>query len=167
MGEELAVPTNALLAQSALAASTLKYWVKQGVVSATVVPPEGQRYPVYWSIPEAVAVRVIKQLRDGGCPMDVVHHVQGKVNEALTWTEPALLYWTGTPPLRIARPADVKKIPKPGKHATHAVFAPVTRWRDDAISIATPVDPDKVRNERAARRNGRPRRAPVENHPDD
>jgi DNA-binding transcriptional MerR regulator len=62
-----------MLARAAgVPATTIAHWVKNDLVEASLVPGGVQRAPQFWSPRDLLVVRVIKALRDAGCPMEEI-----------------------------------------------------------------------------------------------
>jgi DNA-binding transcriptional MerR regulator len=163
MAKQALIPTPEVLARSHLAASTLNYWVDEGVVRATV-RGAGQRYVRYWTVNEAVAVRAVKQLRDAGCPMTTVRTVATLVETGSSDPTHTLLRWNGLD-VDWASEDAVTRVPVPrASKSTIAVFIPIRDWQDDAHADVVWIDPAKLQASRVLRRRGRARRAPLEVH---
>src|SRR5688572_21269565 len=129
MATVLAVTTDIVRRHCAVAPSTLRYWVKLGLVGPSVVGPAGKRYAQYWSILDAVTAKAIKALRDVGCPMERLTVVRGLI-EASLGKDRLLLYWTGDD-LAVHHDefdALVSAVQHPGQAMLVFVALPVAEW---------------------------------------
>jgi DNA-binding transcriptional MerR regulator len=115
--------------------STLKYWIRLKIVLPAALPT-GQRFVRFWRADEAMLVRAVKQLRDGGCPLEVIKSdLRPTLKPHLRTSAEALLRWNGSE-LKIVPKAAVKNQPHPTGDATHGVYLPIRRWMAEARSEA-------------------------------
>lgn len=150
-----------LMRQCHIPASTLSYWVTSGVIRPSVGEPRGQRYDLWWSLDEAVAVRAIKTLRDTGCPMPIVRTVPGMVRDRPR-TPGQQLHWDGGAALRWADLNQRRRLGPNSRRAKVAVFIPMDPWFKEAERISKDVDPDVIKGRWRRDTEARPRRGPFE-----
>jgi DNA-binding transcriptional MerR regulator len=121
--------------------STLEYWITKGLVEPTVVPARGNRYTRYWSVRDAVVVRLIKTLREAGCPLQRIVTAKRFLEER--WGETlssSIMIWTGSELMSVGKWGEVKSVWKhPGQLAFKAVALPVGQWREETEHHAVAV----------------------------
>jgi DNA-binding transcriptional MerR regulator len=136
-----------------IAPSTLNYWVKTGLVKPTAAPGRGQRFTRHWSVEDALLVRVVKALRDAGCPLPKVR--QAKAAVSARWAEDLtqqVLYWDGGDIIALRPWGDVESLLRhPGQQLLHLVALPVGEWRDDLARRGTPRTRSDLRALRSRR----------------
>lgn len=108
---------------------------------------------MWWSIPDVVAVRAVKALREAGCPLQTLRRAQEVIR---SWSDEdaggAILHWDGRDLLRIGAMGDVVSLVQhPGQAVLHVVAIPVGEWHKQLAAIAKPVDVGRLRRLEQAR----------------
>lgn len=125
-----------------VAPSTLTYWASTGVVVPSVRNSSGKRATRWWSLSDLMSVRVVKTLRDAGCPLQTLRKAQTTIEAQ--WSGhlgEALLHWDGVDLLHIGRLGEVQSmVRQPGQGVLHLVAIPIGRWSADAEPLAEEID---------------------------
>lgn len=146
-----------------VAPSTLNAWARPDSLGRRLVRPSyldsaGKRSDRIWSVRDVVVVRVIKALRQAGCPLNQVRKAQIRVEAS--WDgdlSSVVLYWDGHDLIATDPWGDFQSMLRhPGQLMFHALAVPLDAWRADAESWAKPVDLTEI-HERRAKRAGRAR----------
>ena len=139
--KSVALTTPVLCRLAGLSPSTLDSWVKEGLVTPSVLGSRGRRATRLWTTEDAVVVRSIKALREAGCPMSKVREVKALITRS--WNERLtdyVLYWNGSDVLGLdAWGRLVSLLKRPGQQMLHLVALPLGTWLAEAERLAAPV----------------------------
>lgn len=137
--------------------STLDYWVRTGLVTPSIRKSEGKRVERWWTIEEAVAVRVIRALRLSGAPLQTVRKAVRMIREWDRSVASAGLVWDGRDLLAVTDEGRAISVGnRQGQHAMLVLDMPVNDWMQQAEEAAEVVDFEhfrELREERRVRRN--------------
>lgn len=159
-----AVKTQDIAIQLGVAASTLDYWIKHDLCAPSLVSGRGQRYQRLWSVRDAVMVRVVKQLRANGMPLQRIRLAREELdrNWQLGMNE-VVLFWDGHSVIALDSEGELMELlDHSGQYAmvevVKTVSIPVAEWFKDAEALGEDVDIaalERRREERATRLNRR------------
>ena len=121
--------------------STLNYWVLRGLVKPSLIDSAGHRFVRYWSVRDLVLVRLIKSLRDAGCPLQQVIRAQETLDRIwATDLDRVVLYWDGHDILAKEWDEIASVVAEPGQEALLVIAQSVARWKVQAEDIAKELD---------------------------
>jgi hypothetical protein len=128
-------------ARLSLARSTLNSWATRdpALIQASLADATGRRATRYWSVDDFVLVRVVKSLRQAGCPYEHIERARDLLRES--WTDSGdspHLYWNGDDIITIDNWDGIEsRLRQRGQYLMHHVATPLTEWRAHAASVAT------------------------------
>lgn len=151
--------TRQLLAAVELPLSTLNRWVDQGLVTPSLLAGQGKRHDRYWTPQDLVLVRLIKALREAGCPLRQIKMAQERLH-AIWHTDltGVVLYWDGHEIMVEHWDEVYRLIDRPGQQALHIVAASVATWKIDAENCAADVDIEAIQEHRREFRERNPKK---------
>ena len=92
--------------------ATLNHWVSTGLIVPEVRGPSGRRATRYWSLTDLITVRVIRKLRELGCPLQTLKKVRKKLKDEGGDFGNRVLVWDGRDVLEIAEWGVVRSLIK-------------------------------------------------------
>ena len=127
-------------------ASTLHSWVQVGLVAPSIRGPQGRRVEQYWSVQDAVVVRVVKELRRSGASLQQVKKAAAAITRYGESLSSARLYWDGRDVLLQSDDGDlVSTIVRPGQLTWFLAVLPLGKWHQQAVRKAEPIDIEAMR----------------------
>jgi DNA-binding transcriptional MerR regulator len=131
----LGTPT--VLAITGVPASTLDYWVRNGLVAPSVRASSGRRRTRRWSIRDIVAIRAIQALHQAGCPVRILTQARAALGD--DWAEDLggkHLIWDGRDLLALRPWGELESIiQSPGQPMLHLLALPVDEWAHHAHAV--------------------------------
>jgi DNA-binding transcriptional MerR regulator len=116
---------------------TLDYWVRTGLVTPSIRATPGRRRSRLWSVQDAVFVRAVKALRDGGCPLQTIRKAQTLLEQRWKQTlRDVVLFWDGKDLLGLGPWGRWSSlVQSPGQQVLHVVALPLQHWRRETESV--------------------------------
>jgi DNA-binding transcriptional MerR regulator len=144
---------------------TLNHWVSTGLIIPEIRGPSGRRATRYWSLTDLIAVRVIRELRELGCPLQTLKKVKAKLKREGGDFGSRVLVWDGGDVLEIAEWGEVRSlIRRPDQRVLAPTVLGLEKMKRQAETEqeteARPVDVKKL--ERATRHRRQRARARME-----
>ncbi len=152
--------TPAVARLAGLARSTLDYWLRTGLVQASVRGPSGRRVTRRWTVADAVEVRALKELRDAGCPVRTL--LIAKQRLASDWSPSVrgkTLYWDGHDLLKIGPWDQVESLVRqPGQTTLRLVALPLDAWVRETVAQVVKLDERQQTEQPSSPPRTRPKR---------
>jgi|ERR1035437_8888247 DNA-binding transcriptional MerR regulator len=126
--------------------STLDYWLRTGLIRATIRTEPGRRRTRLWTVQDAVVVRTVAELRASGCSLQKIKKAcQELENRWDALSSKATLFWDGGDVVSLDEEGRAESLlQQPHQQLLRLTELPISRWRTATASEVKYIHVDNL-----------------------